>query len=130
MREKVRFGRSLLSQMKAAVIRDIIYRRNFWTRFSCPGKTEPSVHIVPEAVEELRVMRPCSSSMWMYINKKNQTGCDIQLCDETGIVCAEIKGIRMRRLSQQDHGQEEQSEMMIFEEMWTQSKAFSEEIHS
>ncbi|ANU30635.1 polyketide synthase [Bacillus velezensis] len=99
--------------------------------FHVLAKTEPSVHIVPEAVEELRVMRPCSSGMWMYINKKNQTGCDIQFCDETGTVCAEIKGIRMRHPSQQDHGQEEQSEMMIFEEMWTRQplkKSIHEEL--
>ncbi len=37
----------------------------------------------------------------------------------------------MRRPSQQDHGQEEQSEMMIFEEMWTQQplkKSIHEEL--
>ncbi|ODA06148.1 hypothetical protein A7312_28710 [Paenibacillus polymyxa] len=69
--------------------------------------------------------------MWMYMNTTIQTGCDIQFCDETGTVCAEIKGIRMRQPSQQDHGQEEQSEMMIFEEMWTQQplkKSIHEEL--
>lgn len=66
---------------------------------------EPFQAALPFALEEMEVIKPCSSSMWVYVAYSKNTNrqvnthlekVDITLSDENGSVCVRIQGFSIR----------------------------------
>lgn len=95
--------------------------------------------LLPLALQDLEVFHKPSSSMWVLIrfskssNKENiPQQLDIDLCDETGIICMRLKGLTVKSvdestfLAQEDTNDfnpymaniQEPYEMMTFAEVW------------
>ncbi len=72
------------------------------------GSKIPNKPVLPFAIEELQVIRSCSSAMWALIrySKDSETGdklqkFDIDLCDDAGRICVRIKGYTSRILDEE-----------------------------
>ncbi|WP_052421797.1 SDR family NAD(P)-dependent oxidoreductase [Paenibacillus sp. FSL P4-0081] len=83
--------------------------------------------LLPFAVENVEVISPCLSSMWVYIRSGEGEvyggvrKLDADLCDEQGAVCVKIRGFSVRAL---DHPAEEDStETLLLEPVWEEQTA-------
>ncbi len=96
-------------------------------------------HLMPMEVEELEVISGCTSTMWALVSyhKDCEVGdkfqkFDIDICDETGMVCVRMSGITVQMGNEQSvetslgiasqpfvtSNVEENPEIMSFEEIW------------
>ncbi|NRS49275.1 SDR family NAD(P)-dependent oxidoreductase [Brevibacillus sp. HB2.2] len=64
--------------------------------------------VMPFALEEMEIIRPCTSEMWAYVRYSDgsQAGnkvekYDIDLCDDTGTICVRMKGFTSRVLERE-----------------------------
>ncbi|WJQ79785.1 SDR family NAD(P)-dependent oxidoreductase [Brevibacillus brevis] len=64
--------------------------------------------VMPFALEEMEIIRPCTSEMWAYVRYSDgsQAGnkvekYDIDLCDVTGTICVRMKGFTSRILERE-----------------------------
>ncbi|WP_016742494.1 MULTISPECIES: SDR family NAD(P)-dependent oxidoreductase [Bacillales] len=64
--------------------------------------------VMPFAMEEMEIIRPCTSEMWAYVRYSDgsQAGnkvekYDIDLCDDTGTICVRMKGFTSRVLERE-----------------------------
>ncbi len=71
---------------------------------------------IPVVLQELEVFAPCTSNLWMLVQKDNGGEYDIDLCNEQGQICARLKGL----LTQNTNSSKttEPFELMTFEEIW------------
>nr|WP_255298558.1 non-ribosomal peptide synthetase [Brevibacillus dissolubilis] len=91
--------------------------------------------LLPFALEELEVIGKCASSMWAYArySQGNKVGdavqrVDIDLCDDTGAVCARIKGFSTRVLEGgvQSADSASKREVLMLEPVWKEQEAVVE----
>lgn len=81
---------------------------------------------MPYSIEEVEIYHHCSENMWAIIkpavgqianSRTKRFG--IEVCDETGQVCVNIKGFVVRTLDQQT----DQSETLMFESYWEEERS-------
>ncbi|TCS93648.1 non-ribosomal peptide synthetase [Hazenella coriacea] len=91
--------------------------------------------MLPFALEEIEVIGKCTSYMWAYarFSKGNKVGdavqkVDIDLCDDTGLVCVRIKGFSTRVLDGEVPLRESLSktESLLLEPIWKEQVVVSE----
>ena len=102
---------------------------------ACVGLIDGSLELshqprMPFALDSLRIVSPCNREMvaWVRYALSSQAGdeaakLDIDLCDEQGNPCVEIRGFSYRALRSQEgtlaHGRQEvQSELQLFVPVW------------
>ncbi|MUL33971.1 SDR family NAD(P)-dependent oxidoreductase [Priestia megaterium] len=71
---------------------------------------------VSVAVQELEIFAPCTSAMWMLIQKDNSGKNNIELCNEQGQICVRFKGLLIQNTNPPK--KTETLELMTFEEIW------------
>ncbi len=61
----------------------------------------PSILALPFALREMKVFDKCTEQMWVYVrrDKKNRSSFDMDLCDESGRVCVEMRGYVYKELT-------------------------------
>ncbi|MBH0333634.1 polyketide synthase [Brevibacillus brevis] len=64
--------------------------------------------VMPFALEEIEIIRPCTSEMWAYVRYSDGSKAgdqvekyDIDLCDDTGTICVRMKGFTSRVLERE-----------------------------
>ncbi|MFS0873158.1 SDR family NAD(P)-dependent oxidoreductase [Paenibacillus xylanilyticus] len=50
--------------------------------------------IRPVSLKSLDILRPCPSAMWAFV-RSGEAGYDLDLCDETGEVCVQMRGLQL-----------------------------------
>lgn len=85
------------------------------------GEQKPKL---PYAIDEIIVLKKCTSTMWVVVNKEGQNSqidkFNIDLCDETGNVCVIIKGYTSRAVSNTALKTNRKSELVIAHSHWTE----------
>jgi len=92
---------------------------------------------LPFALNELHVFAPCTTTMWAYVSRvsiehadSDKQILDIDLCNESGRVCVELRGLSLRAAidteSKFGTEQDEQSRMSLAQLEWQDSERISE----
>lgn len=83
---------------------------------------------LPYAVEEVQIYSPCTEKMWAIIKPTTEQVAEskiktfnIEVCNETGQVCINIKGFAVRMLDRSA----EQLQTIFFEPYWEEEKVIS-----
>nr|DAC82026.1 TPA_exp: polyketide synthase [Kiritimatiellota bacterium] len=80
--------------------------------------------VLPFALEEFEVSRPCASSMWVWIRYAQERSAakfqklDLDLCGEDGEVCVKIRGLSTRTLQGEVSEQSETTGILMLQPVW------------
>jgi polyketide synthase PksN len=88
---------------------------------------EPLKPVLPFALQEIEIFRKCTTTMWSFVRYSDGSKAgdiiqrlDIDLCDDKGTICAQVKGFTTRVLEGEVGllGSPVTSETLMFEPIW------------